>query len=79
MHKCITGAVLEDDYVERTGNKLSCEFGMINSKKMMLYNTVVKKSVATFVDLKCYYTEGGKDYYIYGSKQHLDATAKQKF
>lgn len=74
----ITGAVLEDDYVERTGNKLSCEFGMINSKKMMLYNTVVKKSVATFVDLKCYYTEGGKDYYIYGSKQHLDATAKQK-
>ena len=65
----IDGTIFGEEYKNKS---LTCEFGMINSRNMMLYNTDVKKSLVTIVDLKSYYTKNGQEHFIYGSKEHLD-------
>lgn len=67
----ITGKIFTEEYDDVS---LSCSFGTINSKQMKLFNTDVKKSIVTIVDLKSYYSENSEHHYIYGSKEHLDAT-----
>ena len=72
----IDGTILDDFFDEAGNANHVCEYTNILSKRTKLVNINVKKSFITLVDLKNHYGENGIEYSIFGSKKHLDQTAK---
>ena len=72
----IDGSIMDDFFDEAGNANHICEYTNILAKRTKMMNINVKKSFITLVDIKNYYGENGIEYSIFGSKKHLDQTAK---
>ena len=77
LYKRVINGTIFDDYLDETGQtNYVCEYTGIAAKQTRLVNTRITKAYVTLVDIKNYYGTNGIEYSIFGSKKHLDQTAK---